>query len=119
MTKKSMEVLELQADLVHANDKLAEIARTVMSFQDSLAKKDKDVFDRDMTIQQLTVELEAVKDKWDSEVWARKCCNEGVRAVAIALRSTANEMCGKGKPGVPDSFIVALTDYLDLLTEED
>ena len=97
--KESMKdkVARLEAEARKDVKSLEESARTVMAFQESMRKQE---------------------DKLAAEVWQRKGLIPCINAVTISLRAVVEEMEGRGKPGIPGTFVVALCDYLDMLVEE-
>jgi hypothetical protein len=63
--------------------------------------------------------LAKADEKLATAEWARKGVAHGIEAVTTSLRAVVEEMMGRGKPGIPDSFVIALCDYLDLLAQGD
>jgi hypothetical protein len=91
-------VARLEAEARKDVKALEESARTVMAFQESMKKQG---------------------EKLEAEVWARKGLIPCIKAVTISLNAVATEMEGRGKPGIPGSFVTAMCDYLDMLVEEE
>jgi len=98
--KESMrdKVARLEAEAREGARSLEESSGTVMALQESMRKQE---------------------ERPAAEAWARKGLAACVAAVTVSLRAVADGMEGRGRPGIPGSFVVALCDYLDMVAEED